>query len=57
MPTILTRFYFPSFRFSHAIVPNEVKEQISDLMKKKSYNKKDWAITINNTRAHEPTDY
>ena len=26
-------------------------------MKKKSYNKKDWAITINNTRAHEPTDY
>ena len=45
----------PSFCLSHAIVPNEVKEQISDLMKKESYDKKDWAITINNTGAKEPT--
>ena len=26
-------------------------------MKKESYDKKDWAITINNTGAQEPTDY
>ena len=26
-------------------------------MKKESYGKKDWAITINNTGAQEPTDY
>ena len=26
-------------------------------MKKESYDKKDWAITINNAIAQEPTDY
>ena len=26
-------------------------------MKKESYDKKDWAITINNAGAQEPTDY
>ena len=26
-------------------------------MKKESYDKKDWTITINNTGTQEPTDY